>query len=138
MAAISVDAFFRAVQAILRLSLLHPLNPQLPGLVLSSLRHLDTIEQSLPDGDIVIPKTPPSYPPHIDQDLFRASNDDSAIWWYGQCVETMWRVAMVLPKPSESWNDLTDRLLVWRAYAGAENTALGEWVRKEVVRNLVS
>ena len=108
----------------------------LPSLVSSTFVHLESIEQNLTDGDVTKPSTLASLPPHSGQDLFNTFADEHATWWYGQCVETLWRIAMNLPKAHAQWDSLTDKMLVWRAYAGDENSALGEWVRKEVVRNL--
>ncbi|THH28288.1 hypothetical protein EUX98_g5899 [Antrodiella citrinella] len=142
-AATTIDILYRALQVLLRLTLLHPTNPQLPTLISTSFTHLESLETALP-STILKPATPPSVPPHLGQNLFRPSNpnDDTthATWWYGQCVETLWRVAVALPEPVERWDDLTTKLLILRAYAGPgpEGSVIGEWARREVVFVFVS
>lgn len=135
---ISVETLFRGLQVTLRLSLLNPPSAQLIDLVSIALARLETIEQTLPDEDVIKPVAhQAALPPHSGQDLFKnaVSDEENVVWWYGQCVETLWRITMSLPEASAQWADLTHKLLVWRAHAGAENSAVGEWARKEVVKS---
>ncbi|KAK7040796.1 hypothetical protein VNI00_009702 [Paramarasmius palmivorus] len=63
--------------------------------------------------------------------------------WVG-CVENLWRACMVLnPTQADSartWDALSCRLLVCRAYGGSrvQKDGVSEWVRTEVIRNLAS
>ncbi|KAH8086640.1 ribosome 60S biogenesis N-terminal-domain-containing protein, partial [Cristinia sonorae] len=132
-----VETLFHALQATLRLTLLRPQNAQLSAIFTSSLSHMEAIEETLPQsGEFVKPASSPANPPHTGQDLFRPLSDDHIMWWYGQCVETLWRIAISLPTGTDKWDSLTYKLLVWREYVGEENSPIGEWARKEVVRNL--
>lgn len=135
-AVIPVTTLFRATQVMLRLSLLDATSPQLLDLVSVALARLASVEHTLPTDNVVKPMPLPALPPHSGQDLFKSVGDEDVLWWYGQCVETLWRVTMSSPEPSSQWADLTHKLLVWRAHAGSEHSMLGEWARREVVRNL--
>ncbi|TCD60981.1 hypothetical protein EIP91_009189 [Steccherinum ochraceum] len=133
-----IETLFRALQILLRLSNLNPHSTQHPSLISAAFTHLISTEPSLTSGQITLPPTPPTLPPHSGQDLFRPPSEEHSTWWYGQCVEALWRVSMGLglKDTSEHWESLTRKVLVWRAYAAAETTPLGEWVRKETVRSL--
>lgn len=74
-------------------------------------------------------------PPHRAQTLHIVPERDPVLVW-GESVERLWRVSMTLPRKSPSWDGLTSRLLVWRAIVGPEVSPVGEWARREVVRNL--
>ncbi|TFK53356.1 hypothetical protein OE88DRAFT_1696250 [Heliocybe sulcata] len=74
-------------------------------------------------------------PPHGSQTLHYVPERHSVLVW-GQSVESLWRVSMSLGEKSSSWDGLTSRLLVWRALVGPEVSPVGEWARREVVRNL--
>lgn len=55
----------------------------------------------------------------------------------GDVIEQLWRVSMLMrvEKKLPAWDELSSLLLVWRARVG-ERSVVGEWVRREVVRNM--
>jgi nucleolar pre-ribosomal-associated protein 1 len=60
--------------------------------------------------------------------------DPVQVW--GEVVESLWRVTLTLEVKLPEWDALTCRLLVWRSMVGETGSEVGEWARKEVVRNL--
>lgn len=54
----------------------------------------------------------------------------------GDVIEQLWRVSMLVSVGEKlpAWDELSSLLLVWRACVG-ERSVVGEWVRREVVRN---
>jgi len=76
-------------------------------------------------------------PPHPAPRLFDVP-DTHFIEVWGECVEALWRIAMTRDAKCEGWDELTCRLLVWRSIAGENRSVVGEWARKEVLRNLNS
>ncbi|GBE85449.1 hypothetical protein SCP_0706360 [Sparassis crispa] len=74
--------------------------------------------------------------PHYSRGLFEKPVCSSLRIW-GDAVETLWRVSMTLEEKTGEWDELTCRLLIWRSMAG-EGSSVGEWARREVLRNLES
>lgn len=71
-------------------------------------------------------------PPHssvgLDRPVFAA---DVETW--GRAVENLWSVSLRHGVRGPTWDQLTSRLLAWRALIGAEETPLGEWARTQVL-----
>ncbi|KAF9068316.1 ribosome 60S biogenesis N-terminal-domain-containing protein [Rhodocollybia butyracea] len=67
-------------------------------------------------------------PPLSDAALCKAQEES---------IEQLWQVTMLLDadRKSIAWDELTSLLLVWRACTG-ERSVVGEWTRREVLRNV--
>ena len=74
-------------------------------------------------------------PPHSAQTLHLSPASVGLRTW-GTCVEALWQVAMRLETKCAEWDMLTARLLLWRSLVGEEGSEVGEWARREVVKNL--
>ncbi|KAI0337320.1 hypothetical protein BDW22DRAFT_1383778 [Trametopsis cervina] len=131
--------FAYVVQIVLRLSNLSTVPAhQLQDFLRLLVGYLRTIE-----ADIHLPSTPTtkyapntlSLPPHRSHVLWKPTEAPATQIW-GECVESLWTIAMRMDEWCKEWDELTAKLLVWRAWRGPESKA-GEWARKEVVRNLV-
>ncbi|PPR04905.1 hypothetical protein CVT24_007149 [Panaeolus cyanescens] len=55
---------------------------------------------------------------------------------WGTNLELLWQACMLTTQSKDTWDALTPRLLLWRSLIGEQNTAIGEWARKEVVGNV--
>ena len=75
-------------------------------------------------------------PPHGAHGLFESTGNHDPLEVWGDGVEALWRVTMSLESKIPTWDALTCRLLLWRAIVGEDSSAVGEWARREVVRNL--
>ncbi|KAJ3866171.1 ribosome 60S biogenesis N-terminal-domain-containing protein [Lentinula novae-zelandiae] len=55
----------------------------------------------------------------------------------GESIEQLWRVAMLVDVKENlpAWDELSSLLLLWRARKG-EYSVVGEWARKEAVKNI--
>jgi len=75
-------------------------------------------------------------PPHGAHGLLDAmsSHDPAQVW--GNGVEALWQITMTLEYKTATWDALICRLLLWRAMVGEDETVVGEWARREVIRNL--
>jgi nucleolar pre-ribosomal-associated protein 1 len=63
-----------------------------------------------------------------------SSHDPVQIW--GEGVEALWRITTTFERKISAWDALTCRLLLWRSVVGEDGSVVGEWARKEVIRNL--
>ncbi|KAJ3857360.1 hypothetical protein EV368DRAFT_30415 [Lentinula lateritia] len=56
----------------------------------------------------------------------------------GESIEQLWRVAMLvdIKENLPAWDELSSLLLLWRARKG-EYSVVGEWVRREAVKNML-
>jgi nucleolar pre-ribosomal-associated protein 1 len=63
-----------------------------------------------------------------------SSHDPVQIW--GEGVEALWRITTTFERKLSAWDALTCRLLLWRSVVGEDGSVVGEWARKEVIRNL--
>lgn len=128
-----------AISATLRLSLLPgPSNPHLSLLVDRLLQSLKRFEK---DMTLTIPDRlhaaqSQMLPLHGAVGLFETVSDHNPVKVWGEGVEALWQITMTLEKKSPAWDALTCRVLLWRAMVGEDGTAVGEWARTEVVRNL--
>jgi len=133
--------FALRISVALRLSLLPgPPIPHLSLLVDQLLRSLKRFENGV--------RFPTSYrkdyhtarsrtlPPHGALGLFETASSYDPLQIWGSGVEALWRVSMTLEDKTAGWGALTCRLLLWRAMVGEDGSAVGEWARREVVRNL--
>jgi nucleolar pre-ribosomal-associated protein 1 len=73
---------------------------------------------------------------HGAPDLLEPMSEQDPVQVWGEGVEALWRITMTLESKTPTWDALTCRLLLWRAIVGEDGSAVGEWARKEVVRNL--
>jgi nucleolar pre-ribosomal-associated protein 1 len=124
----------------LRLSL-QP-GPTVPHLSLLVDRLLCTLkrfekEMSLP---VSYSKTHYGVQPHTSLHgavgLFDTPSSHDPVKQWGEGVEALWRITMTLENKIPAWDALTCRLLLWRSIAGEDGSSVGEWARREVVRNL--
>ncbi|KAF8838207.1 hypothetical protein BDN67DRAFT_955439 [Paxillus ammoniavirescens] len=123
---------------IVRLSLIpgipdHPLRAVLGHAV----EYLRQLEPSIDLRSRLTPKQDTlANPPHPAQGLHdvQATSDPLRTW--GEIVEALWRVSMSLEHGTCVWDVLTRKLLIWRAISGDEESQVGEWVRREVIRIL--
>src|SRR5262245_51951653 len=100
-----------------------------------SLRRLEsTIESSAFPSD---GKRSPQPPPHTAYTLHENHIEKCSVQMWGEIVEALWRVTMTMEDKPSTWGSLTSRLLVWRSMVGVEGSEIGEWARREVVRNLM-
>ncbi|KAI0092903.1 ribosome 60S biogenesis N-terminal-domain-containing protein [Irpex rosettiformis] len=138
--ACSRTVFAYAVRVILRLSAL-PMasNPQIEDFISLSIKHLAALENALQiphsaddSSERLVGILCPA--PHRSYVLWKAIEADELELW-GQCVESLWSATMQVGERSAAWDALTARLLIWRANAGQRST-VGEWARREVVRNI--
>ena len=132
--------FTCAVRVILRLSAL-PMSssPQIERLINLSIKHLAALESTLEvphsaDGPYGHAPEVWSPAPHRSYALWKVREGDELVLW-GQCVEALWSATMKIGEGSTTWDALTTRLLIWRAYAG-QKSIVGEWARREVIRNM--
>ncbi|KAH9931396.1 ribosome 60S biogenesis N-terminal-domain-containing protein [Amylocystis lapponica] len=140
----SENMFLLAVPVVLRLCLLpgDPI-PHLGCFFRHSLSWLASIEKNihipqlgrLPQKFDLHHSAQKRLPPHSASRLYEVPDADSIQVW-GKCVETLWHISMTTNEMCPEWDELTARLLVWRSIAGAERCLVGEWARKEVLRNL--
>ncbi|KDQ65157.1 hypothetical protein JAAARDRAFT_75487 [Jaapia argillacea MUCL 33604] len=131
-----------ATVIILRLSLLPgPQTPRLAVLLARSLRWLEHVEETvelpprLAVPTVLLGKnrpTPPLHPAHTLHDM--PEREPFLVW--GESVEVLWRVTMTIEEKTGAWDEITRRLLIWRATVGKDGSPLGEWARREVLRNL--
>lgn len=127
-----------AARVTLRLSLLPgPISPNLPPLLhqaVECLRQLEKVQTLPTSWEAPVPHLVPSRgsPPHGASGLHEIHGIDDPMLNWGEAVESLWRVSMQLEKKTAAWDALTSRLLIWRAIIGAEGSATGEWVRREV------
>ena len=75
-----------------------------------------------------------SDPPHRTGKLWVRPQTDPFLLW-GHTVEGLWQVALEAESHQE-WNDLTNRLLLWRTLVGEGNTKIGEWARRQMLETL--
>ncbi|KAI0695719.1 ribosome 60S biogenesis N-terminal-domain-containing protein [Cytidiella melzeri] len=129
-----------AVRVTLRLTTLAAVSvAEIDNLICLSLEHLTALEGTLSLPRAVAGRPQPAErildcAPHRSHTLWKRTEVDELELW-GQCVEMLWRAAMRVEEKCSSWDGLTTRLLVWRACAG-RRTLVGEWVRREVIRNI--
>jgi nucleolar pre-ribosomal-associated protein 1 len=139
----TISVLAQAAPVILRLSLIPGTSiPQLPSLVIQAVDSLRCLEGSI--GNHTFPSKTAihdgkrSSPPHTAHTLHDNHVEKYAVQVWGEVIEALWRVTMSLEDKPSTWGKLTCRLLVWRSMVGAEGSEIGEWARKEVVRNLMT
>jgi len=138
-----MTVFGSMISVTLRLSLLPgPSIPRLQLLVDKLLQSLKRFEKGV--------KLPVSYrkdhraarsqtlPLHSALGLLEHTSGHDPVQVWGEGVEALWRITMTLENKTAAWDALTCRLLVWRAIVGEDGSAVGEWARREVVRNLAT
>lgn len=148
----TMENLFLASRVLLRLSVTNAESmPTLLDLALNWLRAME------PSVSLAHPLTQPSIsepfypePPHtaaVAKSVEQIQRPASDIVIWGRVVEALWRVCMTVergsPAVGSAWNGLTSRLLVWNAMernvkGGREPEAVGEWARREALRNLRS
>ena len=135
-----MTVFAITVSVALRLSLLPgPSIPHFSSLVDQLLRSLKRFE-----GEINIPLSyrkghatqSQTLPLHDALGLLESPSSYDPVQVWGEGVEALWRVTMTLENKILAWDALTCRLLLWRSMVGEDGSAVGEWTRREVVRNL--
>lgn len=130
-----------ATQVILRLSMLPgPSVPNLPRLLSKSLVWLDRLEHDIAFSTL----TPSSannsstLAPFSSYALHEQPILESSEAW-GSAVEALWHISMTLSeKGTSSWDELTSRTLIWRSMAKQDDCKVGEWVRGQVIQNIVN
>jgi nucleolar pre-ribosomal-associated protein 1 len=139
---LSTASFLQILQLksriILKLSLLS--SPTIPNLnvllsqCLISLHHLEK--------DVVLPTFPFSprlsfQSRHTSYSSREGSTSESHALLWGEIVVNLWRASMTSRSSREAWDELTPRVLVWNQLIGGDDQ-VGEWARREVVRNVTS
>jgi hypothetical protein len=125
-------------RVILKLCLLP--SPSIPNLnvllsqCLLSLHHLEK--------DVVLPTFPfsprlPSQSRHTSYSSREGNASESHALLWGEIVVNLWRASMTSRNSREAWDELTPRVLVWNQLVGGDDQ-VGEWARREVVRNVTS
>ncbi|KAF5371676.1 hypothetical protein D9758_003519 [Tetrapyrgos nigripes] len=79
---------------------------------------------------------PQCQPPHTAFRLHEKQSLNAGRAW-GEAIEALWRISMILDKKTSAWDYLTARLLVWRSIR-RDSESVGEWARREVVRSLLA
>ncbi|KAL4075510.1 ribosome 60S biogenesis N-terminal-domain-containing protein [Scleroderma citrinum] len=72
-------------------------------------------------------------PPHYAQGLHTIPTITNSFHAWGKIVEGFWRVSMALDHRTSAWDNLTNRLLIWRGIVGEDDSPVGEWARKETI-----
>ncbi|KAL5508633.1 hypothetical protein ACEPAH_6252 [Sanghuangporus vaninii] len=71
-------------------------------------------------------------PPHPNVGLHQPVFENNLETW-GRAVENMWSVSLRNGADGPAWDQLTSRLLLWRALAGDMKSPLGEWARTQTL-----
>ena len=117
--------------------------PRLPNLLTVTMDGLRRLEK-----DLEYPQTSMTMIQHHDigdayihpyrsRNLHQAPIYRHPLHAWGCSVEALWRVAMHLEEKHGAWDQLTCRLLLWRSIVSSEGRPMGEWVHREVVKNLL-
>jgi nucleolar pre-ribosomal-associated protein 1 len=134
----------------LRLSLLPGVAiPRLPNLVTVTMDGLKRLESELEDPELEYPEIPTlmvhyhdmtdsDAPPYRSRGLHQPPVYKHQLHAWVCSVEALvWRVVIRLEEKHPAWDGLTCRLLLWRSIVGGERHPTGEWVHREVVKNLL-
>ncbi|KAL5512235.1 hypothetical protein ACEPAG_3520 [Sanghuangporus baumii] len=73
-----------------------------------------------------------SLPPHTNVGLHQPVFENNLETW-GRAVENMWSVSLRNGADGSAWDQLTSRLLLWRALVGEVKSPLGEWARTQAL-----
>jgi nucleolar pre-ribosomal-associated protein 1 len=137
----STAVFALMISAALRLSLLP--GPSAPHLSLLVDRLLQTLKHLEKETTPPVPYRKKHHaaesqmpPLHGALRLFETPSGCNPVEVWGEGVEALWQITMTIERKSPAWDALTCRLLLWRAMVGEDGSTVGEWARKEVVRNL--
>ncbi|KZT00261.1 uncharacterized protein LAESUDRAFT_688308 [Laetiporus sulphureus 93-53] len=137
---------YHAAPAVLRLSFIPcPPTPSIDRLITRCVLRLRDLEKDLTISHLGalsrtrdnVSRSSTRLPPHPAHGLFGQIGSDPLEEW-GECLETLWRATMSQGRSCTAWNELTPRLLIWRALAGEEKSKVGEWARRQVIANLRS
>lgn len=134
--------FPHAADVALRLSLLsgttcRDLNPLITRLlqVLLSLEPKIEVPEAYPQPHHTLKSKGPVLHGSIGLHEPVGGEEDLLQVW-GKGIESLWRASMTFTEKSAAWDALSSRLLLWRALVGEEESHMGEWARKEIVRAL--
>ncbi|KAE9398377.1 hypothetical protein BT96DRAFT_994998 [Gymnopus androsaceus JB14] len=140
----TLPVFHLLTGIVLRLALLSgPSLPQIPKLLSRCVyvvrdQNMALLTTTLPS--LPISSEPIFTAPHGAFRLHEAPklSDGALFEAQGDVIERLWRVSMLvdLKQKLPAWDELSSLLLVWRACVG-ERSVVGEWVRREVVRNMI-
>lgn len=124
------------VCVVLRLSEVRTSQQELERIITPATTRLSILEKDieLHQNDVqplALPKAP-----YTSSTLWQTHSASTSSLW-GFCVEGLWRASMSVDEKVSAWDVLMSRLLVWRAMVG-DTTQIGEWARREVVRNISS
>jgi len=134
-------SFGLVAPSILRLGLLPgPLTPHLSALLTKAAGCLRKLEGSIDIATYTQSTSEPRHnhaiPPHKAQGLHEPPTFRHPLQLWGKSVEALWRVSMLLEEKHPTWDGLSCRLLVWRSIVGERGSLVGEWARRETIRNL--
>lgn len=73
-----------------------------------------------------------SLPPHRSSELHQLTFENVPEAW-GRIVESLFSFSMKHNLRGSAWDQVSSRLLIWRASCGEFESPLGEWVRKQAV-----
>ena len=130
------DVLAYSVGVVLRLNIVASPSQEFQDVIVASAAELGKLEKDIQLTQNEIQPFVPRKACHGSSTLWQGCSADTLPVW-GFCVESLWRASMSLDNKVAAWDALTSRLLVWRAIAG-DTTKVGEWARREVVRNIGS
>ena len=130
------DVLSRTVIVILRLTTITAPPKEFHDVIIAATAGLSTLEKEVHLQQREIQPLTSRDTCHVSSTLWQGCNTNPLSLW-GFCVEGLWRASMSLNERASTWYALTNRLLAWRAIAGG-TTEVGEWARREVVRNISS
>ena len=139
----AMPTFSLAAHAILRLSLLPGATlPHISKLLAAAVDVLKRLENGVdyPETWMVVCKDgedTADAPPYTSRGLHQPPAYEHPFRAWGISVEALWRVAMGLERKAPAWDVLTCRMLLWRSVVGPEASPMGEWVRREVMTNMM-
>lgn len=106
---------------------------ELVQLLLRSEKRINVIESYHKHPQATCSSTWPPYHAAVVHD---SHHPESLLRVWGESVESLWQVLMICENRTAAWDIVTSRLLIWRAIVGEEGSEIGEWARREVVRNI--
>ena len=131
---------------VLRVTLLPgSLSSQMPKLLTQCVDAVKTQERhwtllSATPSSSVLPPGPLFQAPHSAFRLHEIPvvSESASHAAQGELIERLWRVAMLVDsdRTLAAWDELSGLLLLFRAHEG-EQSLVADWVRREVVRNLL-
>ncbi|KAI5117575.1 hypothetical protein M0805_005637 [Coniferiporia weirii] len=124
----------RCLTSLLRdadITLLHLLTRSMTRLNSERLGHSSIVRRAL---ELAIARLT-EYEKNSTLGLHQLPSEDNLETW-GKVVESLWVVSMTHEVKGVVWDQLTSRLLLWRANRGESESSIGEWARKQVVAML--